>query len=136
MNHNIDCAEQLYDGKQPDGNIDRNGCAEGGISVCLRGFTAAGIAGVAGVAGVAGIAGREAQLCIERNRLALCKNEGASLGESIHILIGYGGNVCLSSGMDLCKTKKTVSDFSSDTLSRNQDFDLLRQRNKQTSSIG
>lgn len=108
MNHNIDCAEQLYDGKQPDGNIDRNGCAEGGISVCLRGFTATGIAGVAGVAG---IAGREAQLCIERNRLALCKNEGASLGESIHILIGYGGNVCLSSGMDLCKTKKRCRIF-------------------------
>ena len=106
MNQHIDGAEQLHNGKQPDGYIDRNGCAEGGIPVALRSF--AGVAGVAGVAGITGVAAGEAQLRIERNRLTLGKNEGSSLGERICILIGNGGYVCLCRGIALCKTEKAL----------------------------
>jgi len=62
-------------------------------------------------------------------------------GESkLHLRISVGKTLRFPNPSAFCKKiKQEVSCFQGvdkvDTLSRNQDFDLLRQRNKQTSSI-
>lgn len=99
-------AIEFYDGEKPDGHIHGNGCAKGGIAGCgggaAAGITAAGIA-------AAGAAGRIAQLCRQRNRLALCNGKRPAVGiAAAKELIGYGGHVGFGGDIPLCKKGKTL----------------------------
>ena len=92
IDHHIHCAEQFYDSKQADGNIDCHRGTHGSVAVGYRdGITFAAIV-VMMVTRVA--AGREAQFRLQGNGLAFCNGEGAAVGIAAAIeLVGGGGHV-------------------------------------------
>ena len=93
IDHHIHRAEQFYDGKQADGNIDRHRGTHGSIAVRYGdGITFAAVV-VMMVAGVTAAIG-ESQFRLQGNGLAFCNGEGAAVGIAAAIeLVGGGGHV-------------------------------------------
>ena len=100
--YDIYCAEQLYDGKQPDSDIDGDGRTQCGV--CAAGMIAA--AGI--TAAAAGTARRIPQFCRQSDRFAFCNGKRSAVGvAAANELVCSGCDVCFCRGIHLCKTEET-----------------------------
>lgn len=88
VDYHIDCAEQFYNGKQSDRNIDSNRCTQCHI-------TAAAAAVAITATGIAGTAGRIPQLCLQSDGFAFGNHKRSAAGVTTAVVqIGYGRDIC------------------------------------------
>ena len=108
IDYHIDSTEQLYDGEQTDGNVNRNRRTHGCIAIGYSdGITFAAIV-VMVVAGVTATI-RIAQICLQGNGFAFCNGERAAVGIAAAVVqIGGSGDIGFCGGILICKTALNI----------------------------